>query len=259
MKRFIRFLIVLIPFFAAETIQYCLYSMLSLTNHFVDMSDELIYMLSSLVIAFCGIIYYFWYRFEIRGEARGRLKSLLSVKYITLFLLLGIGSQFCISAVMTLLQHLFIKAFSNYSEVLQNLTSGNEIMVLLLTVLIAPVTEELIFRGVTLHLANRFFPFWIANILQAFLFGVYHGNVIQGIYAMLLGLLLGVAYFKFKMIFAPILLHMIINASAFLVGVIPGASTLAYITITISGGISVLAALLLMKPANPILPYEQRD
>lgn len=252
MNRFLRALTFLIPFLTAEIIQYSLFTVIILTGRFVNISVEQQYMLSAFITAICGITFFFWYRYEIRNEVGGSFKTLLSAKYIILLLILGIGCQFFSSGVMSLLQPLFTNAFSDYSEVLQTLTSGNESMIVLLIGLIAPVTEELIFRGVTLHFVNRFVPFTAANILQAVLFGIYHGNVVQGIYACLLGLLFGVSYYKFKTILAPILLHMFINASALLIGYVPKA-TEGYIIAAVAGGICVLIALFLLKPANPVL------
>ena len=46
----------------------------------------------------------------------------------------------------------------------------------------------------------------------AILFGVYHGSLLQGVYACALGILIGWSYERFKNIFAPILLHMSANA-----------------------------------------------
>lgn len=58
-------------------------------------------------------------------------------------------------------------------------------------VILGPVCEELVFRGVTMRLVRRALPFWAANLMQAVLFGIFHMNWIQGIYAFVLGLVLG--------------------------------------------------------------------
>lgn len=251
MRRFLRCLTAVLPYLAAETLQYFLYSVIILAGNFVTISVNTQYLLSAFIIGICGIVFFVWYRYEIRGEARGKLKNFITVKGILLFIFLGIGCQFFFTGAMTLIQPLFTDIFSDYAKVIEGLTAGNEIVVLLLTLMIAPVTEELIFRGVTLHLANRQVPFLGANILQAVLFGIYHGNIIQGIYAALLGFLLGAVYYKYKSIFAPILLHMIINASSLITVLIPDRF-LSYVILVAAGGISVVITLLLMKPARAV-------
>lgn len=46
-------------------------------------------------------------------------------------------------------------------------------------VILGPVCEELVFRGVTMRLVRRALPFWAANLMQAVLFGIFHMNWIQ--------------------------------------------------------------------------------
>ena len=60
-------------------------------------------------------------------------------------------------------------------------------MLAVYTIILAPVGEELVFRGLTYRFARKALPFWGANILQAALFGVMHLNLFQGLYAFFLG------------------------------------------------------------------------
>ena len=65
------------------------------------------------------------------------------------------------------------------------------IIIAVYTIILAPIGEELVFRGLTYRFARKALPFWGANILQAALFAVMHLNLIQGIYAFFLGLFFG--------------------------------------------------------------------
>lgn len=73
----------------------------------------------------------------------------------------------------------------------------------------APVTEELLFRGLVQRLmlpyGKRF-----AIFASAFLFGIFHGNLIQSPYAYLVGLVLGYVACEYSIAWA-MLLHMINN------------------------------------------------
>jgi membrane protease YdiL (CAAX protease family) len=209
------------------------------------------YLLSAVIIIVCGIVYFFWYRYEILGDIRGSVRTLFKVKDILFFVILGIGCQFFFTGLMSIIRPLFTNIFSDYSETVEALTSGNTIVVLLLMTLIAPITEELIFRGVTLHKANRQVAFWKANVLQAILFGIYHWNIVQGVYAALLGLLLGAVYYKYRTIFAPIMLHMLINASSLLVVLIPDIAY-GYIIMTAAGAICIITSLLAINPGRMV-------
>ncbi|XCP86398.1 CPBP family intramembrane glutamic endopeptidase [Roseburia hominis] len=98
------------------------------------------------------------------------------------------------------------------------------------TVILAPIGEELIFRGVTMrYFKGASGKFWIANVLQAALFGLYHMNVIQGLYTFILGLAMGYAVRTYGTVTAGIVMHIVINGSGYLLMnvQIPAVFTLA--------------------------------
>lgn len=82
---------------------------------------------------------------------------------------------------------------------------------LILAIFVAPVVEELLFRGIIFYYLREMKGFWIANIIQALLFGLAHGNVVQGIYTAILGMILGYYYHKNRNILSPIFLHIFFN------------------------------------------------
>lgn len=75
--------------------------------------------------------------------------------------------------------------------------------------LAAPVTEELLFRGLLLRSIAPFGKKF-AIVVTAVLFGLYHGNPIQTPYAFLVGLILGYVAMEYNVIWAMIL-HMMNN------------------------------------------------
>ena len=78
--------------------------------------------------------------------------------------------------------------------------------------MLAPIAEEIIFRGITFKLARKFTAkFWIANTIQALMFGIAHGNLVQGTYAFALGLVIGYIYRKFNSLWAAMLAHLTFN------------------------------------------------
>ena len=64
------------------------------------------------------------------------------------------------------------------------------------------------------QLLRRWLPFVWAMLASAVSFGVYHGNLVQFVYAGLCGLLLAYLYEKFASLAAPILAHMTMNLTA---------------------------------------------
>lgn len=59
--------------------------------------------------------------------------------------------------------------------------------------------------------------FWVANVVQALLFGLMHGNIVQGLYTFATGLLLGLLCWRLGDLRYPILLHFGLNVSSYLV------------------------------------------
>lgn len=249
-----------LPYFVAEAIQIVFVSIAMLGYSFImefskgyellrNYQEEVVYSISVLGVAVCGVVFFFWYQFEVRGEERGSLKQVFQVKIIMLFTLLGIGIQFFMTGIMRLVRPYFADTFENYGQTVESLTSGNAFTVILLLVVIAPITEELIFRGVILLKTRREIVFLGANILQSILFGIYHMNIIQGIYAALIGFVLGIIVNRYQTITASILLHMLINASSFLTVFFP-TGTVSYLIMTAVGGILVFISLYVIKPSR---------
>lgn len=83
------------------------------------------------------------------------------------------------------------------------------------SVLIAPIVEETLFRGLLYgSLMKRFSPIWAA-LLSSVLFGLLHGQVNVIIYTFFLGLILCWLYQRAGSIIPGILLHLLNNAIAF--------------------------------------------
>ena len=78
---------------------------------------------------------------------------------------------------------------------------------LIAVVIIAPFSEEILFRGLILGELAKCFNMHIAIILQAVLFGVMHGNIIWAVIAFLSAVLYGYFIRKYENNFYNILRH----------------------------------------------------
>ena len=98
----------------------------------------------------------------------------------------------------------------DYANSLETLFSMPVFATLLLSCLLAPTFEELIFRKLLLE---RLLPFGkrSAVLLSALLFGLIHGNFYQFFYSVLLGILLACLYLRTGKLRACILLHALVN------------------------------------------------
>ena len=83
-------------------------------------------------------------------------------------------------------------------------------LVVIFAVIIGPIVEEIMFRGLLLPRLSVFGERF-AIAVSALLFALFHGNLAQFFYAFALGLVFGFVYSKTGRLRYPILLHMLIN------------------------------------------------
>lgn len=87
-------------------------------------------------------------------------------------------------------------------------------LLLITTVLAGPLAEEWLFRGMTYRRARSVMSVPLAMCLSAALFGIYHANMIQFLYAFPLGILFAYYYEKSGSLMTPLLAHMAVNFGA---------------------------------------------
>jgi len=166
------------------------------------------------------IIFGLIYKKSRKSEGKALFEGKLTVNRVLVLCLMGIGLQFFINSILGSLLKAAPTLMESYKKVVETLGMGNSLISLVYIVLIAPIGEELVFRAMTFNYLKKHLSFVTANIFQALFFGLYHMNVVQGIYAFVLGLILGWIVQKYGSIREAILLHMAVNLSGCLVGYI---------------------------------------
>ena len=99
----------------------------------------------------------------------------------------------------------FPAMIENYSAYANLLTPDNLILSIIVIALLPAIFEELLFRGVIFNSFNKKWGPFIAAIVSALIFGIYHMNWIQGINAFILGLSFAYIYYKSDSLFVPII------------------------------------------------------
>lgn len=112
-------------------------------------------------------------------------------------------------------------SMETYQELIGFSLSGSALIAALTVVIIAPIGEELIFRGIIFRLLEKNLPVVAAIIIQAVLFGIYHMNIMQGLYVLPLALALGYTAYRTKSVYPCILMHMVNNFMPSLLAVLP--------------------------------------
>lgn len=142
--------------------------------------------------------------------------SALKGNMVIYLILLGISLQIFTSYVMNICIIFMPEEGKKYIELMENagMTENIKLSMILYVAFLGPICEELAFRGLTMYYAQRGFSFWTANIIQSVLFGMFHMNVIQGIYAFVLGMAFGYVLNVTGGMLVPIVLHIIFNSTA---------------------------------------------
>ena len=150
-----------------------------------------------------------------KQSIKARLKiNKITLKTIVTVILIALALNFVFQST----QFLFPESMRGElaSEMDTDLSGVKSFIGFITVVIIAPFSEEILFRGLILGELAKCFNMHIAIILQAVLFGVMHGNIIWSVIAFLSAVLYGYFIRKYENIFTPVAGHMSVNLLSFI-------------------------------------------
>lgn len=103
---------------------------------------------------------------------------------------------------------------AGFKEANDSFFAGGVVYELLGSCLVIPIAEELLYRGVVFKRLRVFLGVWPAILLSAIIFGAVHANLVQFLYAGILGVLLAYLLQSTGKLYAPILGHIAANVAA---------------------------------------------
>ena len=104
-----------------------------------------------------------------------------------------------------------VMASETYSDTMQTLYGqGFAVQILVLGILM-PTCEELVYRGLVYKRLRYTSPFWAAALYSSLVFAFTHGNLVQGLYGFIMGMMFCYVYEKYGSVKAPILAHITAN------------------------------------------------
>lgn len=137
----------------------------------------------------------------------------------------------------------------SYSSASQYVVSDNTLLTILSVVIIGPITEEIIFRGLVYSRLKKVMPMAVAVVLASLTFGLMHGQSVWIVYAFLLGIILNLVVIKTGSLWCSILLHVLFNLMGGLVipAIVPeGWSDGVYAVIAAAAAVVVIAELIVL-------------
>lgn len=189
------------------------------------------------------------------------------LKYL-LIIPFGVFNMLWANYFVALLQLVMPKfMLESYTDTQQIIEGGGFLIQFLTAGIVAPIVEELIFRGLVYRRTKKMTGTIAAAILSAALFGVFHGNWVQAPYAFIIGIVAVFVYEKFKSIVAPIMLHMSANILSVLIMTMTSSDaptvdslnidTLSYVSsliifIFITGVLAAVFGVIIWNKVNPV-------
>lgn len=229
---------------------------IEITEHVVDKFTEdygyqliLVTLVNLVIIAGVGLWYYFIRTRRDRSQADYR--KILSPGTVALMTAIAVCAQFVCAIVLQIFATAFPGIYENYTKLME--VADIHVLPAWVTLFIvavwAPLAEELVFRAMLFRTLRKGFGFWAAAVISGAAFGVYHMNLVQGIYAALLGFLLAWFYEKTNSLLGCYLFHFLFNflnyvlsaiAESGLPQVVTGLFSLVMIVVSVPGLIILL-------------------
>ena len=111
----------------------------------------------------------------------------------------------------------------------------NIIFLILSSVIVGPIIEEIIFRYILINKLNSFNNRFISIVISSIIFALAHNGIINIIYTFILGMILGIIYIKDKNLLNSIVLHSSANLiSLFLYSYNPYIMLVSFVLLIIS-------------------------
>lgn len=197
----------LFSFIEDESLSSTEYS-LQVMKGLMSLTNEII--LPMLIVSGLCLMIVLFIKGKVRKE---KYVSAISKNDVSKYVLYGCTFNLAITLIINLIPQSFM---DKYNMSVGLATTGNLFLMIVATGIMGPIAEEITFRHFILQ-PNRRVSEKYAIIVSAISFGIMHGNIIQGTYTFLLGLLFAREDIKENNLLPSIIMHITINTSSVLI------------------------------------------
>lgn len=171
-------------------------------------------------------------------------------------ILLGLGLNVLTTAAMSLLPE---SIMDSYQQASSFLTTGVDIWTVILAVVMAPLAEEVVLRGLVYTRFKKGMPVIAAMILSSLLFGLLHGHWLWALYAGIFGMVLAWTFERTKSLFVSILLHFAYNSCAMLLELVPDTAPdwTGFLVVAVAVVFVAVGLFLFLKVPKAVEPVEE--
>lgn len=179
-----------------------------------EMTIKLLELLSDIIVPsllFLAVIVIFIFALYIIIGKKKELLKKISLETIFKYASIAILANIVISFIVSLIP---VTSFTNDLEQSTSIALTGSFPIVLISIgILVPIMEEIIFRygiGYNLYKINPKYGLIISSII----FGIMHGNLIQSLYAFILGLIFAYVDEKEESLLPSIIMHITINSSS---------------------------------------------
>lgn len=178
---------------------------------------------------------------QIRGNEDGLLRddnngAGRQVMELTTTVILALSVSLGLNAFLTLTG--FVESSQTYRQVADHQYGVVFGIGLLLYGMVSPLAEEILFRGVIYNRLRRYFGPLAGIVASGVFFGIFHGNLVQGVYGTVMGMLIAYVYERSGKFITPCLFHAVANLAVYTAAYLQGIQKVLF---TPAGCVGLLA------------------
>ena len=153
---------------------------------------------------------------ERKRVSLGNFDCLLRENNVTVlnFLMLIVFTLCASTLIDILVSYIPVGSSPDYQEFKTTINSAPAAIQFFAVCISGPIMEETLFRGLIYRRLRDYCGFAWAAVISGVFFGAVHGNLVQGVYAAMFGIILALIYEHYGTIWASILAHITNNLSA---------------------------------------------
>lgn len=178
---------------------------------------------ATAISAVFAVFFYWliWGRNKTQEDKLFLKERVLRLKPVILVSVASFGLYYVSLLLLAVIAVISPETVERYNELMESALGGSELIAMLAAVILAPINEECIMRGLILKNLQKYFSVPAVVVIQAIIFGIFHMNWVQGIYVLPIGAALGYVAIKSRSVLPSIYMHLFYNLLSFVLGVLP--------------------------------------
>lgn len=179
--------------------------------------------IATAISAVFSVFFYWllWGRKKTAEDQQYLKEKVIQAKPVVMITITAVGTYFLAILIASAIELISPETMEKYNTLMETALGGSGLLAFVAAVILAPINEECIFRGLILRNLKKYFSIPVVIILQAVMFGIFHMNWVQGLYVLPIGAALGYVGVKSRSVWPCIYMHFVYNLMSIVLGLLP--------------------------------------